>query len=109
MATRLPNRQPYLTVLETGERDQTIVMRTINNAIAGNLNVVGEMELKSGTTETRIHDPRISYQSFFVFQFLSAPPAGGYGFWLKERGVRTALIGHTAPGADVWIEYMVIG
>lgn len=108
MADRMARRLPYPTVIDTGDTPLTTA-RVLNNVVAGNMNVVGDMLLKSGTTETQFDDPRISPQSFFVFQHLSAPPAGGFGFWLKERGTRTALIGHVAPAADTWVEVMVIG
>jgi hypothetical protein len=112
MTTPLAKRIPYPTVLEVGERDPTIMARVLNNAVAGNLNVIGQMTVKAGTTETRLNDPRISPQSFFCWQSLIDPGAGPHTsttMWLKERGVRTALIGHDAPPVDVVVEYAVFG
>lgn len=110
MADRMAKRQPYPTVLESGERDPTVVLRVINSAVAGNLNVVGDVMLASGTTETVIKDPRISAQSLFHYQALDAAGAALIpSIWLKARGVRQATIGHAAPGADTWIEFAVIG
>jgi len=110
MANRLTKRLPYPTVLEVGERDPALIARTINNAIAGNLNVVGEVMLASGSTETIVRDPRISGQSLLAWQALDAAGAALVpSLWLKVRGVRQATYGHAAPGADVWLEYAVLG
>lgn len=110
MADRVAKRIINPTVLPAGERDLPLLARTINNTIAGHLNVVGEVMLASGTTETRIDDPRIGAQSLFMWQALSATGAALVPtLWYKTRGVRYAIFGHAAPGADTWIEYAVLG
>jgi hypothetical protein len=108
MANRFVNRQPYPTVLEVGERDPTVIPRVLNNAIAGNLNIVGEVQLLVGTTETTVRDPRISPQSILMWQALDAASAALIpSIWLKTRGVRECTIGHASPGASTWLEYAV--
>jgi len=112
MAARVAKRIINPTVLPSGERDPTLVARILNNTIGGQLNVVGEVMLAMGATETRVNDPRIGPQSFFCWQALSEPGTGPHvlqTIWLKQRGVRFAIVGHTAPVADFWVEYMVIG
>lgn len=110
MANRVAKRLPSPTVLPSGERDLPLLARTINNTIGGQLNVAGEVMLASGTTETRIDDPRIGGQSFFMWQALDAAGAALIPtLWYKTRGVRYAVFGHAAPSADTWVEYAVIG
>jgi hypothetical protein len=112
MASRMAKRVPYLSLLESGAdfRDPSMVARVINSAVFGNLNIIADVQLKSGTTETVIHSPLISAQSLLVWQALD--PAGAAlipSIWLKVRGVRQCTIGHAAPGADLWLEYGVFG
>ena len=89
MATRVAKRLPTPTVLPIGERDLPLLARTINNTIGGQLNVVGEVMLATGTTETRIDDPRIGAQSFFMWQALSAADAVVQNTRRSIRGVRS--------------------
>jgi hypothetical protein len=110
VATLLERRLPYPTILEVGERDPALIARVLNSAVSGNLNVVGQVEVLAGTTETTVHDPRISAQSLFAWQALSASGAALIpSIWLKTRGVRECVVGHDAPAADVWLEYGVFG
>lgn len=110
MAAPLVKRLPYPTVLPGGERDASTIATAINSAVEGNLNVIGQVTLLAGTTETTLHDPRISGQSFFCWQALD--PAGATvvpSIWYKTRGVREAVFGHADPGGDVVLEFAVFG
>lgn len=112
MANRMPKRLPYPTLLESGGdwRDPAMLARVINNAIAGNLNIIGEVMLAELTTETVVKSPLISGQSFLSWQALDADGAALVPtIWLKTRGVRQCTIGHAAPAADTWLEFTVIG
>jgi hypothetical protein len=110
MVAKLARRVPYPTVLPSGERDAAIVAMVLNNAVEGNLNVIGDVTILASSTETRIDDPRISAQSLFVWQALSAAGATLIpSLWFKQRGVRFAVFGHAAPAADVELEYAIFG
>jgi hypothetical protein len=112
MANRLAKRLYYPTLLDSGEdtRDPALVARVINNAIAGNLNAIGEVMLATGTTQTVVSSPLISGQSVLSWQALTAAGAALIPtIWLMTRGVRECTIGHAAPGADTWLEFTVIG
>jgi hypothetical protein len=110
MANRLVRRLPYPTLLPHGEREPRTVSLVVNNAVEGNLNVVGELQFLAGTTTTRLEDPRISNQSFFAWQALDAAGAALIpSIWYKTRGVRFAEFGHSAPAADLWLEFAVFG
>lgn len=110
MAARVAKRLANPTVLPAGERDMALLARMINRTIEGNLNIVGDVMLATGAVETRIDDPRIGAQSFFMWQALDAAGAALIPtLWYKTRGVRFAVFGHSAPSADTWIEYAVIG
>ena len=114
MAAPMAKRMPYPTVLPGGERDPATVSMVLNNVVEGNLNVIGVVTLLTGTTETWVHDPRISPQSFFCWQLLDPIGVGGdphliASVYLKERGTRKALIGHQSPVADLTVEYAVFG
>lgn len=109
MAARVAKRLAHPGVLPAGERDASLVARVINRLVEGKMNVVGEIMLASGTTETRVDDPRIGPQSFLLWQALDAAGAALIQtLWFKERGTRYAVFGHSAPGADTWIEYAVL-
>jgi hypothetical protein len=112
MASRLAKRLPYPTLLESGGdiRDPAMVARVINNAVAGNLNVIGDVMLAAGVTETVVRSPLISGQSFLAWQALDPEGAALIpSIWLKVRGVRQCTIGHAAPAADTWLELAVFG
>lgn len=112
MANRMAKRLPYPTLIESGgdRVDPAMVARIINNAIAGNLNIIGEVMLAAAATETVVKSPLISGQSFLSWQALDAAGAALVPtIWLKERGVRQCIIGHGAPAADTWLEFTVIG
>lgn len=110
MANRMARRVPYLTLLEAGDRSPAVIARVVNSAISGNLNIIGEVQLLAGTTETVVHSPNISGQSLLVWQALDAAGAAIVPtLWLKERGTYKCTMGHAAPGADLWLEFGVIG
>lgn len=112
MANRMAKRLPYPTLIESGgdRIDPAMVARVINNAVSGNLNIIGEVMLGELTTETVVHSPLISGQSFLSWQALNPDGAALVPtIWLKERGVRRCTIGHAAPAADTWLEFTVIG
>lgn len=110
MVAKLARRLPYPTMLPRGERDAVTVATIVNSAIEGNLNVIGDVTILAGTTETRIDGPLISPQSLFAWQALSTAGAALIpSLWFKERGVRFAVFGHDAPAGDVDLEFAVFG
>lgn len=83
----------------------------LNNAVAGKLNVLGDLTLESGAATTTLDDPLITQASLIVLMPMSANAAAALQslhFQPTETG--SVTISHANNGqTDRWFRYAVIG
>ena len=82
------------------------IAEVVNRVLDGGVNSVGSITLTAGT-ETRLYDERIGYNSVILF---TAKGTNEFNLpFVKSKGKKEALLGHSGDAKGVEFDYVIFG